>query len=139
MHRLGITLAATLFVFSVACGGGDDGPTGATSHVGNYSLVSVDGDPVPSTLVQGPNYLLEVTQGSGSINGDNTYSTSLTFRENDHGTVTTVTLPSNGTYTRTGNAFIFTDSDDGSRATGVFSGNRMTITDEDDFVYVFQK
>jgi hypothetical protein len=131
------TLLALALGTLIACGGGDSS-TGASSHVGSYSLLSIDGDPVPSTILQAPKYLLEVINGSGSLNGDNTYSLSFTVRENDDGSITQVTVPSAGTYTRSGNAFTFHDVE-GGVATGVFANNRMTVTDEDGVVYVYQK
>lgn len=138
MRRLLVSLLVLPFVFAQGCGG-SDGPSASDAWVGGYALLSVDGDPVPSTIIQAPSYLLEITQGTGSVNGDGTYTLSLTVRENDHGSISTQVLTSIGTYTRSGSAFVFTDARDGSHVTGVFASNRFTLTDDDGFVYIFQK
>lgn len=136
MRRLLATLALTSAL--VGCGD-DDGPSGSASIAGNYVLQSIDGDPVPSTIIQLPDYLLEVTQGSLTVNANNTWSASVTFREDDDGTITVETDTDGGTYTRTNNSVSFTSTQGGVDAAGSISGSTLTVTDEDGFVYIFRR
>lgn len=133
--RGGLVLLATILT---ACGGDSDGPTGPdTSHVGTYTLSTLNGTNLPFVLVQVGNDKLEITQGSMTLNADNTFSDRATLRETVGGAVSTEQSTSTGTYSRNNNALSFTYSD-GSVIAGSLSGGQLTIA-QDGVVGVYRK
>ncbi|MFC1531138.1 hypothetical protein ACFL5T_02725 [Gemmatimonadota bacterium] len=127
-------LVALLLPFAVSsCGGDDDGgSTGPdTSVFGTYSLETVAGAGLPYIVLQAGVEKIEITAGSWRINSDNTWSSSVSVRAtNAAGQTNTFVEPSAGTFTRSGNSFVFTDAEDASQQTGSVSGDVLTIIDQ---------
>lgn len=130
-----LLMVASLFTLG-ACG--DSTGPGGGSITGTYKLQTVNGNPLPYVIVQVGSDKVEVSEGSLTLNADNTYSSRFTFRTTEGGQVTTETDTSVGTYTRNNNAITFTDSSDGETITGSVSGNTITFTEEG-LVLVFKK
>lgn len=139
-HVTVVALAATLLA---AAGCGSDSNAPDTSHVGVYDMVSIDGDPLPATVIDVPGYSLQVTDGSLALNPGNRFVESMTTVE----TIDDVTEPleavsCTGTYSRSGNTITLTTPETefciGQRVTGTLSGNTLTV-DYDGTTIVFSR
>jgi hypothetical protein len=126
MRRLLLALSA---VSLLACG--DSSGPGASSAVGTWNLVSVNGDSnLPVTIFYiAPSYRLEIVSATFVAASNGTYTGSATTRETDNGQVTTTTDSDSGTWSQTGNTVTVTASD-GTVGTGTISGNNITLDDE---------
>ena len=125
-----LVAAVTALSFAIAGCGDGNGPD--TSHVGVYDMVSVDGDPLPVTVVDEPGYTLEVHDGSMTLNANNSFVESLTLVETNDGVAAPgETIACTGRYTRRGNTITLTtpesDSCSGETAIGTLSGNTLTV------------
>ncbi len=110
---------------------------------GTYNLKTVNGKSLPAVIVEVTGaYKLEITAGSVTLNEDNTFSASITFRETEGTTVTTQTETDSGTYSVSGSTITFTSPGTGSAFTGTLSGGTLTVTTREDdttVVLVFEK
>src|SRR5688572_1036565 len=97
MRRLVLALSA---VSVLACG--DSSGPEISRAVGTWSLVTINGSPLPYTiaLIQ-PSYRLEVVSAVFVAAENGTYTGTLTTRETQSGTVTTTTETENGTWSQT--------------------------------------
>ena len=121
-------LAATLTVATfalAACGGGGDA-IGPSTIAGTYTLQTVNGNALPAVLLEDAGYKLEVLSGSYTLNGDNSYSATASFRETENAVVTPSTESESGTYVVRGSSVTFTDSD-GFQTGGTISGTNLTL------------
>ena len=133
-------LLAFLVFGLVACDGVDVTDPGSVS--GTYTLRTINGEELPSVLLQnGTTYLLEITEGSLTLNEDLTCILRLTVRETDAGIVDTDiwTLEftyalTSGSITLTAGAILLSGSITGSSITLIWS---FSANDEE--VLVFRK
>jgi hypothetical protein len=133
MRRLVLALSAASLL---ACG--DSSGPDFSSAVGTWSLVTVNGSPLPYTvfLVQ-PSYRFEILSDVFVAAENGTYTETATTRETESGTVTTTTETFTGTWSQTNNTVTITDSD-GVVSTATISGNTITLS-EPGLVAVFQR
>jgi hypothetical protein len=135
MHRR-TAIAIIAAVCLSACGGGDSGtgPTTGTAVAGSYSLKTVNGSPLPYTIIAQGTSKLEITADVITLTANGSSSGSVsqlsTLRNTQNGQATTSTQTDAGTYTLNGSAISIKWSSDGSISTGSLSGNSMTITDQ---------
>lgn len=144
MQHFARSLAVLALVFSAAACGDDDGPTGAPANItGTYPLRSVNGDDVPTTILEVPGYKFEILSGSLVLNSNNTFTEQATFRETENGTVTETPLTCSGTYTRNGNGITLNETaagdDCGGTFTGTISGTTVTVSYDAQFQAVYRK
>ena len=118
-------LVACLVFGLVACG---DDSVSPADVAGTYTLLSVDGVGLPLVLEESPDFLLELTSGSATLNQDLTCSLSFTQTETDQGTVTTDTLVQACTYTLD-DGFMLTPSGETFALSGSIIGSTRTIID----------
>ena len=129
---------STLLAFAAAalvlagCGGDSTAPA-ATSHVGRYALVSVDGGTLPLTVFDTPALKLIVTNGSITLNENNTFAEIVQVDVVANGFPAPPELGTcNGTYQRTGNAVALTStasqSCTGGTTTGTLDGKTLTVS-----------
>jgi hypothetical protein len=131
MRRVALILAAVVPLTLAGCGDS----TGPGRLTGTYTLRSIGGDPLPAAV----SFAEEVTASSLTLNGDATFSASITSRFIASGA--TNTLVFGGTYTRSGNDIQLTYPDvDGTGtvvANATWDGNRtVTVEDQPPWVYV---
>lgn len=124
-----LALAATLLA-AVGCGSDSNAPD--TSHLGHYDMVSIDGDPLPATVIDLPGYTLQVTAGGLSLNPNNTFVEGITSMETIDGTQGPLeAVACAGSYTRRGSVITMTTPETaiciGQRVTGTLSGNTITV------------
>lgn len=120
-------LLTGLLLVAMACGG--DSNAGITappvSIVGTYSLKTVGGSPLPATVVLS-GLTAQVTQGTISMNTDQTFSYTITVAV---GTATN-TPRIVGTYTSQGTAFVLSSAASPASVTGSFTGgNTISFVD----------
>ena len=137
-----VLVAAAALSFAIAgCGGDATGPD--TNPVGLYDMVSVDGDPLPVTLIDTPGYTLQVTQGSLDLMANYRFVESITTAETVDGVLGPIESTSClGSYSRSGSTITLTTPETdvcaGQRVTGTLSGTSLTV-DYDGTVVVFQR
>ena len=127
-------------VFAVVGCGVDVTDPGSVS--GTYTLRTVDGENLPGVLFEiETTFLLEVLEGSITLDEDLTCSISMTFKETEDGTVTTRPETGACTYTLDSGSITLTtpDSDLPPTLNGIISGSTITLTGDDGHVLVFKK
>ena len=129
-----------------ACGKDASGPDGATATVtGNYTLKTINGSPLPFTLIAFPGYSARLISSTLTVNSDNTFVGSSTYQETENGVTSTISESCNGTITRNGNALSFTEApkvntECGGTFTGTWDGAaRVTIDFDPSVKAVFEK
>jgi hypothetical protein len=75
MHWIGLPAA---LLFAAAC---SESPSEPTSPIGQYTLQSVDGKGLPTTLFQDEGYMLQLTGGTLEVEADQTYVAAITTLE----------------------------------------------------------
>ena len=134
MRKLVLAVAT---VSLLGCGGDSTGP-GVASAVGTWNLVTVNGSPLPYTVVLiAPSYRLEIVSDRIVANANGTFNETFTYRETENGTVTTTTESDSGTWTQTNASLTITYSD-GTTSSAAISGNTITASDVG-FVFVYQR
>lgn len=124
-----LTIALLAGALLTAC---DDDGTGPDSIFGTYTLVTVNGEPLPYQEDGS-----EVTAGWVRLNSDNTYEISVTIGPIG-GTPQTET--GEGTYSIDGSSIELSDPEGGTEnLTGTLSGNTLTIVDGDGNAWVLRK
>ena len=119
---------SALVAVLVACGG--DSATGPNASVtGNYTLRTVNGNNVPAVVFQNAQEKDELTAGNINLNGDQTWTGSLSLRVTDLATnaVARISAPANGTYTTNNGSITLTEASDGSQLAGTIGGGTLTI------------
>jgi len=133
MRRL---LALLVLSAAVACGG-DSSTNPSATLTGSYSLRTVNGSPVPYTVIQIGADKYEIVSDVVTLNEGGTWSESGTDRTTQSGQVTTGTITDNGTYTVNGTAITLISSQSGT-VTGAVGAGTLTLTAEG-IVLVYQK
>ena len=131
---------AVMAAMVVAVGACSDssGPDEGGSIAGTYSLRTVNGSNLPFTVVQLPEFKVEVVSDVVTLNANNTFSEVFTSRTTEGTTVTTESETTTGTYTLTGSLLRMTDTE-GNVITAAFSaGNTLTAT-AGNFTLVYRK
>ena len=136
MRRL---LMGMLLAVSVsACGDGPSGLTATSGHAGTYTLRTINGQVLPTTIDSDATARLDVASGSVTLRADGTFTDQTEFRLVSGTSTTTETDVITGTYTRTGGTVTFSPSDGGTYSMSFTGGNTLTQT-IDSFVLVYRK
>lgn len=123
MRRLILALGA---VSLLACGD-SSGPSGSVE--GTWDLATIDDEPLPYTIFQfGTSIRSEIMSHRVVAHSNGTYTSTVTIRDTENGTVTTTTETTTGTWTQTNAAVTITNSA-GVSVTGAISGDALTYTD----------
>jgi len=125
MRRLFLALGA---ISLLACG--DSTGVGAASAVGTWNLVTVNGDPVPSIVldIANPPFRVEIVSDQIILDEDGTYTETSLTRETESGTVTDFPDFDTGIWSQTGRNLTVTASD-GSVTHPTISGNDITLNE----------
>ena len=122
MRRIAMAVALACVC---GCGGDTAGPsTGA--ELGSYSLVSLDGRAVPTSITDA-GHQIEVLSGALVLSTGQKLRLTTTARPSPG--ATPVSNEVTGTYSLKGNTFTFTYSN-GGRNTGTLSGNTIQMLNE---------
>jgi hypothetical protein len=132
LRRSFVSLLAGLALVA-ACGGGEPpaGPPAEANIAGSYNLQSLNGSALPALFGSSGATRVDVTAGNFTINANNTFSNSHTFRVTSGGQVATLSETCTGTYARTGTSLAFTEAASGNFCGGGYngsvSGNDLTV------------
>lgn len=133
MRRLVALLALAA---AVACGG-DSSTSPSATVSGSYSLRTVNGSPVPYTVIQIGADKYEIVSDVVTLNEGGTWSETGTDRTTQNGQVTNGTITDNGTYTLNGTAITLVSTQSGT-VNGAVGAGTLTVTAEG-VVLVYQK
>lgn len=132
MRRLVLALGA---ISLLACG--DSTGVGASSAVGTWNLFSVNGSPVPFTLIDEPDFRVEILSEQLVFFENGTYTDTFTDRVTESGTATTTTESDTGTWSQNGSS-LTTITSAGDVSTSTISGNSITLS-ASGFVVVYRR
>ena len=132
-----IALAALLLAPVVLSGCGSDGGTEPSpSVVGTYALSSINGSPLPVTLIAG-DPKLEVLSDEITFASGGTFTQAISLRWTEGGVTSTENHIEIGTYTVSGSTLSFRFSSDNSTGSATVSGGGFTIvSDGSTLIYV---
>jgi hypothetical protein len=107
-------LSAVLSVFAAlvtlaACGGDGSTNPGSATVAGTYTLRTVNGSPLPYTLVQLGDDKFEVMADAITLKDGGIWTGAGTIRVTERGQMSTTAITSTGTYSLTGTAITITD------------------------------
>jgi hypothetical protein len=116
--------ALTTIAAAVAC----DSVTEPTTPIGEYSLLSVDGDNVPSTMFEDATYKLEVVRGTLEVDVDSSYIATIVSKETVDAVVSEYVDSLRGTWSQDESGTMqFTFPEDNTTFTGSWQGRKITI------------
>lgn len=121
-----------LCLVQAACSGDATRPSPTAQIAGEYALQTINGQPLPYTLVEVfGGYLLQQLDGSITLNVDRTYSEQALLRETISAiggpVVTDTTVILDGTWEAEDSAIVLTSQRDGSVLFGTANGGRLTL------------
>jgi hypothetical protein len=129
MRRLSAVLAVFAVLVTLAgCGGDAATNPGPATVAGTYTLRTMNGSPLPYTLVQLGDDKFEVLSDAITLKDGGTWTGGGSIRVTEGGQTSTTTVTSTGTYSLTGTAITIT-SLTGS-ATGTVERGTLTVTEE---------
>ena len=121
-------LVASAIATVCGCGSGSSGPTGPTtrSEAGVYTLVSLNGQALPTSVAEGGRQI-EVVSGTLTLGSDHTVRVSTSYRLSPGAAPATNEV--SGTYSIQGDALTFSYSN-GGRNSGTLDGDTLRVTNE---------
>jgi hypothetical protein len=120
-------VALLAFAALAACGG--DSSTSPGVVTGTYSLQSVNGSPLPFTVIQIGADKYEIISDVIVLNEGGSFSETTNDRTTQNGVVTTSTITDAGTYTLTGTAITLVSTQSGT-INGSVNNGTLTLTDQ---------
>lgn len=115
-----IGLAATV----LACGDA----TGPVTPVGDFSLATVNGKPVPYRLFADTGFSLDIAKGTLSLKADGSFLATLRSEERVQNHLSVYADTGTGTWAVVGSTLTFT-APDSSKQTALFAGSGITLID----------
>ena len=130
MRRMLVSVFTLATVLLSACGSDSSTNPTPTSIAGTWNLSTVNGAALPYLLqaASGTNPKVEILSDQIVISASGTFTQSTVARITQGTTVSTSTLPDNGTYSLNGTAATFIFSD-GSSGTATVLNNTLTIAE----------
>jgi hypothetical protein len=116
-------------LLTLAC---SDSTAPSTQAVGTWRLQTVNALALPFTLEESGAFKFELTGEVMTLDAQGRVDIVTNFRVTDGGTVTTESIPDEGTYVVNGSSVVITWPSDGTTETATVSGRTMT---SEDFVY----
>ena len=105
--------------------------------IGNWSLRSVNGSPLPHVVDQTPTTKVELTTLSATFSAGVAFTTTAIYRNTINGAVTTTVSPDTGTYVLSGTSLVVRFSD-GTTLSGSIADTTMTLS-EPGVAFVFTR
>ena len=106
-----------------------DSPTSPATIAGTYTLRTINGSPLPYTLVLAGMDKVELLDDAITLTDAGTFTRLGHFRTTFSGVVTTTPITDAGSYVRTGTAITFTSPQNGS-VSGTVDNGTLTLNDE---------
>lgn len=127
-------LAAGVAAISLIAACGGDSTTGPSSNssspVGSYTMSTVNGKTVPTSIFADGSYTFDVTGGTAKLTSDGKFLTVWNTRQTLPGSVENFVDTVAGTWTQSGSAIQLLSSD-GSSATATYDKSTLTLTSTD--------
>jgi hypothetical protein len=126
------TLAVGVVCLVAACSGDATRPSSTAQIAGEYTLQTIDGQPLPYTLVEvAGGYLLQQVSGTMTLNANRTFIEQALLRE----TINTIGGPVvsdtiivlDGSWEAEDSVIVLTSQRDGSVLFGTANGGRLTL------------
>jgi len=111
----------------------------ADAAVGTYTLVTIDGQPLPVVVDQSGADMLEITQGTVVLDADRTFDDSTVLRTTLAGVVSTETDAASGNWTLSGRTVAFTPNDQSGPYEMTWDGNNQLTQDFSGLILVYQR
>jgi len=127
-----LTASIAAIALITACGSDSTtGPSsGASNPVGSYTMSTVNGKAVPTSLFADGAFSYDIIGGSMKLTSDGKFSTVTNYRQTLPGSVENFVDSTGGTWTQSGSALQFSISD-GSTATATFDKSTLTLSATD--------
>ena len=126
--KLAAVTAAIALV--TACGSDSTGPSGSSSPIGSYTMSTVNGKAVPTSLFADGSFSYDITGGTMKLTSDGKFSAVTNYRQTLPGSVENFVDSIGGTWTQAGSAIQMSISD-GSTATATFDKTSLTLSASD--------
>ena len=121
-------LALMIVPLMIGCSDDEDTTGPAADVAGTYQLQTVNGQALPVTLGTQGSVTIEVTADEYVLRPDGTFSSTITFRHTDSGTVTTTTDSYEGSWQANGSTIRLNSVDVGLETAAFTGGNTLTFT-----------
>jgi hypothetical protein len=137
-RSIGLVMILACLAVTVGCGGDSTAPQDPVkANAGIYNLQTVNGIPLPATLLNDGSTIVAVTSGTLSLRTDQSYTETLGYRTTYLGVVSNDVAVENGTFDIVGSTITFTiPAQNGEVAqsyTGAVQGGNLTYTFGDSF------
>ena len=130
-------IAALLVLATVLGCGGDSSTSPADTTVsGTYTLRTVNGIPLPFTVLQSDSLKFEIIGDAFTLKDDKTWSEAGMTRTTDAGQVSTDAIADSGTYVLRGSTVTLISAN--GSTDGTLSGGKLTLVN-DAVVAIYQK
>ena len=133
-RRSRFAAGAALIAVLTACGGDSSSTTGPSSNssspVGSYTMSTVNGKAVPTSIFSEGTYTFDVTGGTMKLTSDGKFSLVTNTRQTIPGSVENFVDSVAGTWTQSGTSLQIT-SEDGTIAPGTWDKGTLTIASTD--------
>ncbi len=136
-RALFVAVVSVSAIAAAACGSDSaTGPDNPKSPIGDYSLSTFNGKPIPATRFSDTNFSVVVQAASISLGADGNYKAVWTERETVLNSTSTYVDTTDGTWVQgtTAGTLLFTRRLDGLKLTGTWAGTKITIADSSDGV-----
>jgi len=130
--KLATGIAAIALI--TACGSDSTtGPSSGSNPVGSYTMSTVNGKAVPTSLFADGSFSYDITGGSMKLTSDGKFSVVTNYRQTLPGSVSNFVDSIGGSWTQNGAALQLAVSD-GSTATATFDKTTLTLSATDEGV-----
>jgi hypothetical protein len=127
MNRIARVLTCFSLFVAASCGGSDSTSPGTAGITGSYALQTVNGAPLPFTVLQIGSDRIEVLNETVTLSDNGTFTQQGSLRITENGAVSTDSYTEAGSYTRNGTALNLVFGSDGTTGTGTISENTITV------------
>jgi hypothetical protein len=119
-------LVALVMVAAVAC---DDGIVGSSTVTGDYTLLTINGAPLPYTITGSGANKTEIVDDVITLFQGFTYSETINSRVTVNGQATNDTRLKTGAFSLFGTSIILSSNDGSMERRGTINANTMTIVE----------
>jgi hypothetical protein len=131
-----LLLAALLTLAGCA----SDSATAPVSTIeGSWTLRTIDGSPLPFVVAQAAQFKLELVSDVVILSSNGSVIRTTSIRSTTNGQANAESIRDTGRYTLAGTAVVVRFDTQGVAGAGSWSGNTMTLTDDEGVVFVYYR